>query len=193
MTQYYVLMLAPNTEYCAIYDMPNDIPNSHYAVDGISLNKTSHEYIFDMSTAEPGIMVADIINNALGYTMVSSGMKEMLEENSSSDIEFTPFKLKNHKKRIVDDDFYIANVIGTLDWVDPKKTEGTEDPVNPGRYMMVTKLVFDNDKVDENVDLFRLAIRPRYLVVREDLKEKLEKSGMTGFGFQRVGSDVTLW
>lgn len=193
MPEYYVLTLAPHPNYCVISDLPSDMPHSHYAVDGISLGQGGYDYVFDMAADEPGLLVADLVDNTLGYTLASAALKDFLETNSGAEIEFTPFRLRNHKRRFVDEELFIANVIGTIDWVDREQTEGDEDPVNPGRYMAISKLVFDPDRIDPDVDLFRLAVFPEYLVFREDLKTKLEQSGMTGFAFHRVGDDVELW
>lgn len=189
--QYYVLQYSADPQYCVITDLPKGLPHSHYAVDGISLAKTKYDYVFDMAASRPGIVVADAIKNTLGYTLVSARMKELLAKHATAEIEFTPCKLKNHKKRFVTEELFIANVLGTLDCVDRAKTVGREDPVNPGRYMSITQLAFD-DRINPAVNLFRLAVRPKYLIFREDLKAIVEAGALTGLVFSRVGDKVRL-
>jgi len=193
MTEYFVLGPLLDPKNCVIYDAPDDMPDIDYPVEGERVGKTSYQYQFNMAKGEPGIRVADVITNALGYVMISSRFKSVLEQHSSADVEYIPFKLRNHKGRFVPDELFIANVIGIpANCVDLKKTTGDPDPVNKGRYMFIEQLVFDPKKLDAKRDLFRLPIRPQYLVFRDDLKQKIEAAGITGTLFHRVGDEVNL-
>ena len=192
MTDYFVMAPDPSPEFCFVAGPRDELPHPHYPVDGISLGTTIYSYEFDMDADLPGTVVPDFIDNASAYPMVSAALKAFLEARSNSRIEFMPFKLRDHEGKLVDDELYIANVIGALDWVDRSATQGREDPVNEGRYMKITRLVFDDSLIDPAVDLFRLAIRPKYLVVRDDLKDALEDGGFRGLAFHRVGDKVKL-
>ena len=81
-------------------------------------------YKFSMSKDMPGIRVPDIINNALGYWMISKKLKELLEHNAAAEIEFLRFTLLNHKRRVSSDRCFIANLVGAVDCVDRERTVG---------------------------------------------------------------------
>src|SRR3954468_20220860 len=131
MTDYFILTAARDPKNCSISRSPSDLPKRHYAVDGIRLGNTGYQYVFDMAANNPGIAVPDYVKNAMGYTLVSAKLKGLFE-SSGADIEFLPFKLRNHKGRFVPDELFIANVIGAPDCVDVAKTVGDADPVNKG-------------------------------------------------------------
>lgn len=192
MADYYVLVRDPDPSFCAIYDTPDDMPNLHFPVDGLPLGSSTYQYVFDMAADVPGIVVPDVINNTFGYTLISARMRQFLEDRAGAGIEYVPFRLRNHKGRFVDAELYIANVLGSVDCVDRSRTAGRDDPVNPGRYSKITRLVFDPSRLDPELNLFRLAVRPKYLVLREDLKAAMEAEGLTGAAFLRVGDEVKL-
>ncbi|HET8696366.1 MAG TPA: DUF1629 domain-containing protein [Gammaproteobacteria bacterium] len=191
MPDYFIPTFARDPKNCSISRSPSDLPHRHYPVDGIRLGPTAYQSVFDMAANNPGIAVPDFIKNAMGYTLVSARLKELLA-NTGVEIEFLPFKLRNHKGRFAAEELFIANVIGAPDGVDTAKTVGEVDPVNKGRYMFVQRVFLDPQKLDPQLALFRLRIRPQYLVMREDLKQQLEGAGITGIVFNRVGDPMKL-
>src|ERR1700674_2768198 len=104
MTEYFVLGRDLNADNCAIYENPGNLPNRHYPSRGIRMGDSYPDgYKFSMSKGMPGIRIPDIINNALGYVMISARLKELLEKHATTEIESLRFTLLNHKRRVTSD------------------------------------------------------------------------------------------
>jgi hypothetical protein len=134
---------------------------------------------FRMTSKEPGIQVPDVIRNAVSYLMVSESMKELLEANSKgATVEYLPFVLLNHKKRVAAERCFIVNVIDTVDCGDRANSEGPETPVHPGELFMPSRLAILEKKIPEDVNLFRSALFPAGIWVRDDLRTIIEAAKM---------------
>lgn len=107
--------------------------------------------------------------------------------------------------------YFIANVVGLVDCVDHEKSEieyflppelrnrkedatttGIEkinDPFagdNPNEIDFITKLVFDESKIDPAIKIFRLLDQPNLLVFHESVVGHIRKAGLSGFVFVPV-------
>ena len=193
MFEYFVVGRDLNPENCAIYENPGELPNRHYPARGIRMaDSYPAGYKFSMSSDVPGLIVPDVINNALGYFMTSAKLKELLAQRATVEIEYLRFTLLNHKGRVASDQCFIANPIGTVDCVDPERTEGRPDALNPGQYSRIKKLFLLDDKIPPSQNLFRIASLPSVLVIRDDLKKDMEAAGITGANFVAMGGKLVI-
>ncbi|WIG92971.1 DUF1629 domain-containing protein [Myxococcus sp. SDU36] len=192
-SDFYILEWLVLDGYCAIFSIPEGMPKIHKPARGIRMGAEYPDGLrFNMTKQEPGLKIADVIPNAVNYFMVSKRMKELLEQHSGAEIEFLRFVLLNHRGRVASEDCYIANVVGMQDCVDMEKTEGDLDPLKPDRFMYLRRLLLQEDKVPPGAKLFRIPAAPRLMIVRKDLKEQLEKDGVTGITWYPMGSDVDI-
>jgi hypothetical protein len=193
MFPYFVIGRDLSPENCAIYEDPGELPNRHYPARGIRMgNSYPDGYKFPMSKDVPGLRVPDIINNAMGYFMISAKLKELLEQCATTEVEYLRFTLLNHKGRVASDQCFIANLIGTVDCVDVERTVGRPDVLNPGEYSRIKNLFLLEDKIDPDLKLFRIASLPSVLVIREDLKNDLDSAGITGANFVAMGGKLVI-
>ncbi|OJH37534.1 hypothetical protein BON30_29275 [Cystobacter ferrugineus] len=133
-----------------------------------------------------GQVVPDYIPNTLLMPMVSGKLKVILETSAEVDIEFLPFTLYNHKKRLAADDCFIANVLGTHDCADMTKTRGEKSLISPGQFEALSVLALDPAKVPD-AKLFRLSVFPRALIIRNDLRTVFEHGGVSGIRYISMG------
>jgi hypothetical protein len=190
---YFVLGRDLNPDNCAIYENPGEMENRHYPARGIRMEDSYPDgYKFSMSKDMPGIRVPDIINNALGYLMISAKLKELLEKHATAEIEYLRFTLLNHKRRVASDQYFIANLIGTVDCVDRERTIGDMSALNPGQYSRIKRLFLQEDKLDPALNLFRIASLPKVILIRDDLKKELEGQGITGAIYCEMGSKLVI-
>jgi len=131
MASFFRLSHPTDKRYCAIFERPDDMPKGVRPTRGRSMEGCyTGPVSFRMSPKEVGIQVPDVIRNAVGYLMVSERMRELLEKHvEGAVVEYLPFVLLNHKKRVAADPCYIVNVIGTIDCGDRANCEGPETPV----------------------------------------------------------------
>ncbi|WP_164001872.1 imm11 family protein [Pyxidicoccus caerfyrddinensis] len=192
-SEYFILEWTVLDGYCAVFNLPEGMPKIHKPARGIRMGSEFPEGLrFSMAKQEPGLKIADVIPNAVNYFMVSKRMKEFLEQHSGADIEFLRFVLLNHRGRVASEDCYIANVIGMQDCVDMDRSDGDRDALKPDRFMYLRRLVLKEDKLDPAAKLFRTSAVPRLMIVRKDLKEQVEKEGVTGITWYPVGSEVEI-
>ncbi|RYZ43105.1 MAG: hypothetical protein EOO71_05080 [Myxococcaceae bacterium] len=179
--------------YCAIFKRPEGMRDIHKPGLGVRMGDAYPPGLrFQMAKEEKGLKIADIIPNALGYLMVSSRMKGLLEQHAGIEIEFLPFTLLNHRGRVAREDCFIANLIGTQDCVDMARSEGDASEFNPRRLVFVRRLALDENKVAPEAKLFRTTTVPSIPIVRGDLKDLFEKEGVTGPTFYPMGAEVAL-
>ncbi len=193
MAEYFVLGRDLNPDNCAIYENPGNLPERHRPARGMRMGDSYPDgYKFSMSKDMPGIVVPDVINNALGYLMISARLKELLEKYTATEIEYLRFVLLNHKRRVASDQCFIANLIGAVECVDRKRTVGDLSALNPGQYSRIKNLFLYKDKIDPALSLFRIAELPKVIIVREDLKKDMDQHNITGAKYCELGSKLMI-
>lgn len=193
MADYFVMTGVVDDEHCAIYDQNPSFEEFAGPALGREMGSAWPDGLeYSMSTEEPGLAVGDVINNALGYLMVSGRVKDLLTEHASADIEWLRFTLLNHKGRVASDDVWVANVLSRVACVDRDRTDGSPHPTHPERYFSIYSLHLEEDRIDPTLNLFRLSEMPEVMVVRDDLKAVLEGEGVTGAAFFGMGEEVDL-
>jgi hypothetical protein len=179
-------------QHCVVDQFPDGLDEVHLPADGERVGTLYPPDVqLAMSGDFPGIRPGDLVHNTMGYTLASERMKKLLEDACTAPIEFLPFALVNHKGRSAGT-FYIANVLAVSDCVDRARTEGVEDAVNQGRLMIIRKLVLDDARIDPKLNLFRIAVLPSVLIIREDLRRAIEAAGMTGIRYLELGTKIRL-
>lgn len=189
---YFIMRPEVSDEYCAIFRFPDGMRDIYKPAEGVRMGTSYREGLrFRMAKEERGLKIPDVIPNALGYFMVSARMKQLLG-HSGAEIEFLRFTLLNHRGRVANNDCYIANVIGLLDCVDMKRSDGDLGVVEPDRFMYLRRLVLRESKIPRSAKLFRPFALPSVIVVRRDLKEIFENEGVTGPTYYATGSEVAF-
>lgn len=191
MTNYFILEAQESDEYCAIYDFPDNMEDIEMPSDGSRMNGLYEPQTFRMADEVPGLVIPDVINNALGYLMVSPPVQALLSSRATAEIEYLPFTILNHKGR-PSGNGYIVNVIGTVSCVDIEKTEGLPDPVNEGWLMSLDVLHLDQEQADRAPNIFRIDVMPRVIVIRDDLRAALQDHGVTGARYLKTGEEIDL-
>ena len=193
MPDYFVMIAARDNRFCAIHTHNESLEGFTDPAVGRPLGTGWPDGLeYRMADTKPGIEIADLISNALGYTMMSDRFKTFIETRSSSSVEWLRFTLRDHEGRVAGDTLWVANVLTTVNCVDRARTVGEPYPANPEWYFVTDTLYIDPAKVDRTLDLFRLGEMPRRMIVRDDLKSAIEAEGMTGVVFHEMGAEVEL-
>ncbi|HEX5747390.1 MAG TPA: DUF1629 domain-containing protein [Archangium sp.] len=193
MSKYFIMTTRRHDDFTAIMAYPRAMTHIHKPSYGIRMGADyKAAYPFEMDPESTGLKIADVIHNTVGYLMVSARMKAFLEQHTKAEIEFLRFTLMNHKGRVESDDCYIVNVIGAHDWLDMEKTEGQRHPLEQERFTRLKRLILHEDRIDPETNLFRVSAAPGLLLVREDLKAKIEAAGFTGPAFYEAGTPIRL-
>lgn len=186
---------ATKPEYCQVWKYPSAMSNFYKPTLGKPMGAEYPEGLsFHMAPEVSGSRVPDVIPNTLGYLLVSARMKELLAQHATEPIEFLRFTLLNHKGRSASDECYIANVLGTRDWGDMERSMGsrTTAPSGERQFDRLRRLYLKDDQVDPKVNLFRISMMPRVILVRAELRALMETQGMTGMAFHALETKVDI-
>ncbi len=139
----------------------------------------------DMDTRYTGIVVPDLVANNFHLHIVSSRLKHLLE--GSSEGEFLPVSIYNHKGRVAEEDYYIANVFNAVECVDRSRSRCIESATRPGQLSILKSLQLDTQRIPAESQLFRLKEMPALIIIRSDLRARLEAAGVTGVRYVGMG------
>lgn len=139
--------------------------------------KAGTPFRFDEDFPE-GRRLTDLISVTWAGFPVSRRLRDLLEIEPR--IEFLPIKVADHEGKIVAEEYWLANFLEPVDAVDLARSEGEENPMDPGRYLMFEKLVLVEKKIPAGRHAFRLAQRPETVIVDADLAGAIAKAKLTG-------------
>lgn len=143
---------------CMIHDFIKGIEMSAWKVG--KGERVGAEYPRDakiyMSKESPGIKLSDVLGTVRNMLIVSSRLRALIERHCTNDIEYLPFTLYDHRKRVHSQDYSIINPIGTVDCLDLKASRITWGKSDPTRISSVQKRVLDRKKLENAPQLFRI-------------------------------------
>ena len=124
----------------------------------------------------------------------STRLKLLMEDLGMNDIQYLPLKISRKDGAKEVDGYYIANYLRMIDCLNREQSVyqvWTRDtllfwekrPFMLGTFRDVRKAVLDSDKVN-NAPIFRLWGWEMMVIVREDVKQAIEKAGITGCVFR---------
>ena len=118
-----------------------------------------------MSKDQKGVKLSSLLGTTRNMLIARVDLRRLIEEHCKGvDIEYLPFSLYDHRKRLYSKDYSIINPIGTFDCLDPRKTNAVWDKEKPGRISLLRMPVLDRAKVAKAPELFRIPEAPTDLI-----------------------------
>lgn len=140
-----------------------------------------------------GIKLTDSIPNTLHLLIVSEKMKGVLEEKSSAEIEFLPVRIRNQRGRVLQEPYFIANILGTVECVDRERSKFWCSDIRPDQVFHFYRLTLDGEKIPSDAKLFRLREKSNLVIIREDLADDILRAGCDGMLFQEMDDYGREW
>ena len=143
---------------------------------------------FEMSPDFPkDVKLADVLFNISSLLVVSERFKDFLEEEKVlAHNDVFDVAIVNHKGRVEKAKYFIIAQID-LPWcVNAAKTDGSKSRLDPDEYLIMRKLVLEEETISRDRVLFRpyeYKVRP---IFRDDLAKNVEDGGFTGIEFFNV-------
>ncbi len=172
-------------KFCALGAL-HGVPSDEEIFSGISrADAFPEDAYYEMLADHPkGIAVPDYVYSMIHY-VVSRRLRDALEpELGASRVEFLPVKIKNHKGRFVQGDYFVMNSLDVIDAIDVGASAGEFNPIAPTQLMSVEQIVLK--VLPDRPVMFRPANWTRLIIVRRDVAEKLLAAGMTGLIFTEL-------
>ncbi|MBW2690369.1 MAG: hypothetical protein JRC99_10625 [Deltaproteobacteria bacterium] len=139
-----------------------------------------------------GDMIADVVPNVFNVLIVSKRVRDILQSEDVSDVEYLPFVILDKKGRIKSKDYCVANLIGSVDCLDAANSVFKDDPLEKGQIIDIECLNIIKEKVPEDKKLFRLEQRRHLFIIRNDLLQRLQGDEITGLETYEMGSRVFI-
>ncbi|WNG57646.1 hypothetical protein F0U59_24960 [Archangium gephyra] len=194
MHTYYVLARSEDETLCVLDKQSDELDEMGWMFfegEGASARYPANVHL-QMGRDYPGMKVPDLVPNTFNYVVVSERLKAVLEREAGVPLEFHPVSIVNHKDRKEPAPFFIANVLGKEDCVDSAATDADESAMVPGTFSGIYRLALDPARIPPEARLFRLKQMPSVLVIRDDLREALDRVGLEGLRYIAMGEDCVL-
>lgn len=183
----YIVVRDPRIEDSAILaDHPEELDEQAFRFDrGNSLkNWVPIGANYPMSPQWPDRRVLyEFQSNTLSLLIVSGRCKTVLEAGAHANLEFLPISIINHRGKLASGDYFIVNILGGVDCMDRERSVFKPSHLKPSIIASCSRLVLKNDKIPEDVELFRLSNAPTTYIIKQSLKDRLEAQGVKGAAF----------
>lgn len=132
-----------------------------------------------MSPEHPGIKLSALLGNERSMLIASPGLKEAIQKHCKNEIEYLPFTLYDHRKRVFSEDYSIINPIGTFDCLDLKASDIAWSQKEPDRVLRIREYVLDRAKMQAAPQLFRIDKNPSVYVIGRELAREIYDRKLT--------------
>ena len=192
MSKYWVLRNKKDNKGVYVDAIPNSgVANWKYS-EGIPLKADFNNdvKIYYSQNFPDGKQLYDFVSNILRVLIVSDKVKQLLQNESIENIEYLPLVVCDHKKNVVDDKYWLINLIGGQDVIDMEKSKYVMGSLNETQIKRIKKLVVNEYGVDGNPKLFRANAKRNLFFIHETIKNIFEKNNITGYNvFEADGWD----
>lgn len=173
---------------------PDSIKKRYQLRKGVSrLNNWPTEVVFEYSNHRPeGMILTDWVKNRAGLLIISDRFKKTLSEFDIQYLEYLPIQIMDHKKRIVSESYWIANFVILIEAIDKIQSIFKNSPGNDGKIFTFKKFVLKNNILQNGPKIFRLKEQPMLILIRNDLKERIESEKLTGIQFIETDNYISL-
>lgn len=119
----------------------------------------------------------------LGGIVFSQEARILFDGLSVNNIQYIPTQLNGANNKYLEKKYFIANVIGIVDCIN---YELSDLDIEDGHIDNIFSLVLNENKIADDIEIFRLHGKVLTILVSETLKNAIEKSELTGFIFRNI-------
>lgn len=148
--------------------------------DGRSFRDDWEPPVLDSLDDTP-LPMGDVLGFTLGL-LLSARAVTVFQDLGVNNMEFLPVQWQGQE-------YYWANVLGTLDCLDKERSACLYSPTTPGRVLFVQRYVLKEEML-RDVLIFRVKDEPlRAGFVTEAVLDAIRKAGLRGFRYELVWDD----
>jgi len=179
--------ITPGTSACRVNTLQG-VENDYELHKGISrIDDWPLEAFFEMNNNFPdNVMLEDFVFNINNVLVVSERVLTIFLPQHLKNNEMLPIKIKNHKGRIVKEQYYILHQLVLQDCIDIERSIVRINKINPERFSSVKKLVIKEDQIDPEVFIFRMNRFPSLPIFKRDIAEKIKQNKFSGIQFGEI-------
>ena len=142
---------------------------------------------FEMNPRYPkDIFLEEQISNMDKMVLVSPKFSEFLVSENLSGIEYLPVNIKDHKGVLSKERYQIVHSTKVIDCIDKSNSDLLWNKIDPSFLSGCYELVLNEERIKEEDVIFRLKHLETFLIVREDLVEKINRAGFSGVDMTNI-------
>ncbi|NOJ79314.1 imm11 family protein [Myxococcus xanthus] len=123
----------------------------------------------------------DFVRNTVGVLLVSSRVRQVLEDLQVHNAEFLPVTMCDHQWSPVAEGYGILNVLGSQDVIDLERSKYRLDRITKKEIARLNRMAVASEKVDPKADIFRARNMMELILISDRTKQAFEQAGLTGF------------
>ena len=181
--RYFLIQGDDDESNVLVSNIPEGLVRQYQLLKGISRAKDwPDDVTAKFSDMRPeGMRLTDFIRSSFTWLFVSDRFKKVLEDVGVTNVEYLPIKMKNHKKKLVDAKYWIANFTVLVEAVDRSKSVFRVDAADDTKISKFDSLVLLPEVEKNGPAALRMKEWPQLMLVREDLAARIKEAGFTGF------------
>lgn len=190
---YFTVSSSQDERVIQVHDLPDQVEHYYRLTDAVPVGN-----LFPPSTVlsvhpRSGDMLTDFIDNSDAVLEVSANAREVLLAHGVGEnaAEYLPFILHDKQGRVVKERYFVVNLLHSVACFDLAKSKYKTYPNKPGKIYGIRSIHLREEQIPPDAKLFRLAEYTRFIIIRSDLVEAIQKAGLTGLAVLPLGADVS--
>ncbi len=118
---------------------------------------------------ESGTKIGAYLPNSDNLKIVNTKFKEVLQQEAKANIEFHPLKVRDQKGVILDEIYWIANLLDHIECTDLENSSLRYSKIVETQVRRFYRLVLDYNKIPEGTMIFRLADQHETWLIEDKL------------------------
>jgi len=139
------------------------------------------DVVMAMDNEDPNWRVLyDVVNNLNSLLIVSDAFKKLLEDFDIGQAEFLKIKIKDQRDKIVKEDFYIVNLLDSVNYINTKESTIDYSALDSSRVSSIRNIILQEDCIPKDRALFRSRIMPNRYVISQELEKNIRIRELEG-------------
>lgn len=130
-------------------------------------------------------LLVDAFDNVYRMVVISPALKEFLSSRGLVSVEFLPVTIMDHKGK-PKARYFILHPTHPVECLDLEASGAQWDTVNKDSIDTLDRLVLKTDKINPDLEIFKIKFFYDYLLVRQDLANAITAKGFTGIQWVRT-------
>ncbi len=124
------------------------------------------------------------VYNIMTLPIISNELKKIFESAAGSDFEFLPITILNQRDKVESTEYVIAHPLSVVDAIDVEKSIFKFSPITPGKFQTWQKIILNEEKVPQEIEIFRFKQIFKAIIISDPLKQRIEADeAITGVKF----------
>ena len=181
MSDYVIWKYKKVNNACVLYKL-SGIEDEWELTEAIPLASQFPENVeFSMHPDFPNnTLMIDNLQNSYRLIVASNKLKEFLESKNLPKVEYLPIIIKNHKGKIINNNYFIIHPIDPVDCMNLSKSKIEWGIIDEKSIDEVENLVLDENKIDPERKLFRLKYFYDIIIVHKEFAKEIDEKGFEG-------------